>query len=109
MRLLADGCSPDVVGAPAGGSAASEPQGGENEEGDGTASVAAEGVADAVIGRVLDLIHAGNDLLEVELSAAAPGGGPRRLLIPFVEPIVPVVNLAEGWIGITPPPGLLEL
>jgi 16S rRNA processing protein RimM len=30
-------------------------------------------------------------------------------LIPFVEPIVPVVNLAEGWIGITPPPGLLEL
>jgi len=69
----------------------------------------AEGGADAVIGRVLDLIHAGNDLLEVELTAAAPGGGPRRLLIPFVEPIVPVVNLAEGWIGITPPPGLLEL
>jgi hypothetical protein len=69
----------------------------------------AEGVAAAVIGRVLDLIHAGNDLLEVELTAAAPGGGPRRLLIPFVEPIVPVVNLAEGWIGITPPPGLLEL
>jgi len=68
-----------------------------------------EGVAEAVIGRVLDLIHAGNDLLEVELTAAAPGGGPRRLLIPFVEPIVPVVNLAEGWIGITPPPGLLEL
>jgi len=68
-----------------------------------------EGMAAAVIGRVLDLIHAGNDLLEVELTAAAPGGGPRRLLIPFVEPIVPVVNLAEGWIGITPPPGLLEL
>ena len=69
----------------------------------------AEGGADTVIGRVLDLIHAGNDLLEVELTAAAPGGGPRRLLIPFVEPIVPVVNLAEGWSGITPPPGLLEL
>ncbi len=109
VRLLAGGRPPEVIGAPAGGSAASEQQGGENEEGNGTASLATEGVADAVIGRVLDLIHAGNDLLEVELSGAAPGDGPRRLWIPFVEPIVPVVNLAEGWIGITPPPGLLEL
>ena len=109
VRLLASGCPPENIGSPAGGRAASEPQGGGKEEGDGTASGATEGVAAAVIGRVLDLIHAGNDLLEVELSAAAPGGGPRRLLIPFVEPIVPVVNLAEGWIGITPPPGLLEL
>ena len=68
-----------------------------------------EGEADAVIGRVLDLIHAGNDLLDVELTAAAPGSGPRRVFIPFVEAIVPVVNLSEGWIGLTPPPGLLEL
>ncbi len=58
----------------------------------------------AVIGRVSDLIHAGNDLLEVELSE-----GGRRLLIPFVEPIVPRVELAEGWLSLTPPPGLLEL
>ena len=90
-----------------------------------------------VIGRVTDLLHAGNDLLEVELAAApsmapapgpAPGPGPtteagqpapapkpagptkpRRILIPFVEPIVPEVHLAEGWLGITPPPGLLEI
>ena len=87
------------------------------------------------IGRVTDLLHAGNDLLEVELAAApvtapnaspdpgepaeagpAPGSGlpagptkPRRILIPFVEPIVPEVHLAEGWLGITPPPGLLEI
>ena len=67
------------------------------------------------IGRVTDLLHAGNDLLEVEL-AAAPGIGepaeqtkPRRILIPFVEPIVPEVHLAQGWLGITPPPGLLEI
>lgn len=66
------------------------------------------------VGTVTDLIHAGNDLLEVEL-AAVPGeagaepASPRRLLIPFVEPIVPEVNLAEGWIGISPPPGLLDL
>ncbi|NDC34245.1 MAG: ribosome maturation factor RimM [Synechococcaceae bacterium WB9_2_112] len=56
------------------------------------------------IGRVSDLLHAGNDLLEVELPAEG-----RRILIPFVEAIVPQVHLAEGWIGITPPPGLLEL
>ena len=109
------------------------------------------------IGRVTDLLHAGNDLLEVELAAApdpgppgeagqAIGTGPttgssqtaksdqtagssqtaesgqlaesdkpagptkpRRILIPFVEPIVPEVHLAEGWLGITPPPGLLEI
>jgi 16S rRNA processing protein RimM len=109
VRLLADVRPPERNDHPAGGSAASEPRGGGKEEGDGTASVATEHLAAAVIGRVLDLIHAGNDLLEVELTAAAPGGVPRRLLIPFVEPIVPVVNLAEGWIGITPPPGLLEL
>jgi 16S rRNA processing protein RimM len=62
-------------------------------------------VADGrVIGRVRDLIHGGNDLLEVELTE-----GQRRVLIPFVEAIVPEVRLREGWIGLTPPPGLLEL
>jgi 16S rRNA processing protein RimM len=77
----------------------------------------------APIGRVVDLIHGGNDLLAVELDPAAgpppatggqptTGGQPatgRRVLIPFVEAIVPQVNLQEGWIGLTPPPGLLEL
>jgi 16S rRNA processing protein RimM len=57
-----------------------------------------------VIGTVKDLIHAGNDLLEVELSATG-----KTLWIPFVEAIVPRVELEQGWIGITPPPGLLEL
>ncbi len=57
-----------------------------------------------VIGTVKDLIHAGNDLLEVE-----PAGGGAPLWIPFVEAIVPEVQLEAGWIGITPPPGLLDL
>jgi 16S rRNA processing protein RimM len=57
-----------------------------------------------VIGTVVDLIHAGNDLLEVELS----GEQPRRALIPFVEAIVPRVDIAGGWLEITPPPGLLD-
>lgn len=58
----------------------------------------------AVIGTVTDLIHGGNDLLEVQLS-----GEKRRVLIPFVEAIVPEVHPEDGWIGLTPPPGLLEL
>ncbi|MBC1261216.1 ribosome maturation factor RimM [Synechococcus sp. BSF8S] len=57
-----------------------------------------------VIGTVVDLIHAGNDLLEVELS----GEPARRALIPFVEAIVPRVDIAGGWLEITPPPGLLD-
>lgn len=60
--------------------------------------------APRAIGRVIDLIHAGNDLLEVELSDSG-----RKVLIPFVQAIVPEVRVGEGWIGITPPPGLLEL
>ena len=64
----------------------------------------AEASSGPCIGRVQDLIHAGNDLLEVE-----PEGGGAPLWIPFVKAIVPRVELAEGWIGITPPPGLLEL
>jgi 16S rRNA processing protein RimM len=57
-----------------------------------------------VIGTVVDLIHAGNDLLEVELC----GEPARRVLIPFVEAIVPRVDIAGGWLEITPPPGLLD-
>jgi 16S rRNA processing protein RimM len=96
VRLLAPERPPGGIGAQAESSVDSEPHEGQDR-------------ADAVIGRVLDLIHAGNDLLEVELTTAAPGNGGRRVFIPFVEAIVPVVNLSEGWIGITPPPGLLEL
>lgn len=34
---------------------------------------------------------------------------PKTLLIPFVEEIVPVVDIAAGRIEITPPPGLIDL
>ena len=57
----------------------------------------------AVIGTVSDLISGGNDLLEI----TRPDG--HKLLIPFVEEIVPEVHLNEGWLLVTPPPGLLEL
>jgi 16S rRNA processing protein RimM len=65
-----------------------------------------DGSPGELIGRVRDLLHAGNDLLEIE----RPGEpAPAPLLIPFVQAIVPVVKLKEGWIGLTPPPGLLDL
>ncbi|MEB3320332.1 MAG: ribosome maturation factor RimM [Cyanobium sp.] len=62
----------------------------------------------ARIGRVIDLHHAGNDLLEVQLDSEEGTRG-RRVLVPFVAAIVPQVELAEGWLGLTPPPGLLDL
>ena len=34
---------------------------------------------------------------------------PKTLLIPFVEDIVPVVDVAAGRVEITPPAGLIEL
>ena len=43
------------------------------------------------------------DLLTVE----TPDG--KEVLVPFVEQIVPEVNVAEGYVLITPPPGLFEV
>jgi 16S rRNA processing protein RimM len=70
----------------------------------GSEAVGSGAVGSEVIGTVTDLISGGNDLLEVELR-----DGGRRVLIPFVETIVPEVHLEEGWLLLTPPPGLLEL
>lgn len=55
------------------------------------------------LGIVVDVLPAGNDLLEVKLDATAT-----TVLIPFVEAIVPVVDLAQKRIEITPPPGLID-
>ncbi len=55
------------------------------------------------IGTVRDLISGGNELLEIKTTDG------RTVMVPFVEAIVPQVNLKEGWLLITPPPGLLEL
>ena len=66
----------------------------------------------AAIGTVTDLFEAGNDLLEVtyySLNVENLGSDkPRRVLVPFVNAIVPVVNLAEGYLEIDPPAGLLD-
>ena len=55
------------------------------------------------IGHVTNLTRAGNDLLELELIEG------KKILVPFVKAIVPEVNIHEGWLLVTPPPGLLDL
>lgn len=61
-------------------------------------------VGGAVVGKVAALnTMPVQDLLMV----ATPEGD--EILVPFVEEIVPEVNIDEGYILITPPPGLFEL
>lgn len=75
----------------------------------------------AEIGLVTDLYEAGNDLLEVTLHPSASQSEipdtqdqpkdktkSRKVLVPFVEAIVPVVDLAQGCLYLTPPEGLID-
>jgi 16S rRNA processing protein RimM len=80
-----------------------------------------------LVGTVVDIIPAGNDLLDVELhqqegEREREGEGetnnpnpkskiknPKSVLIPFVKAIAPVVDLENRRIEITPPPGLLSV
>ncbi|MBD2450708.1 ribosome maturation factor RimM [Nostoc sp. FACHB-152] len=76
-----------------------------------------------LLGNVVDVIPAGNDLLEVQLvtndkeqmtkdidaPVASRRVGQKTVLIPFVREIAPVVDLQARRIEITPPPGLLEI
>ena len=61
-----------------------------------------------LVGTVVDVMSAGNDLLEVKLDQSE-GKGQKTVLIPFVKAIAPVVDLEAGRIEITPPAGLLEI
>jgi 16S rRNA processing protein RimM len=90
------------------------------------------------VGVVVDVLTAGNDLLEVKLQREEEIGGqgdketggqgdkgtkgetliqnlkskiqnPKTVLIPFVKAIAPVVDLESRRIEITPPAGLLEI
>ncbi len=55
------------------------------------------------IGKVIDLISGGNELLVIKKNDG------RKVMVPFVEAIVPEIHLKDGWLLIKPPPGLLEL
>lgn len=84
------------------------------------------------IGVVIDILSAGNDLLEVQLhqqplvkekperdiseisrkskrrKLKSKKNKPFTILIPFVKDIVPIVDIERGRLEITPPRGLLE-
>lgn len=57
------------------------------------------------LGVVTDFYSAGNDLLAVTLDRAPD----KPVLIPFVDAIVPVVDIDGDRLEIQPPPGLLDL
>lgn len=68
------------------------------------AAVHQETFDSSAIGTVTDLIAGdAQDLLEVQLLDG------RKVLIPFVYEIVPEIDEEQGFVVITPPPGLLEL
>ncbi|NRB05931.1 MAG: ribosome maturation factor RimM [Richelia sp.] len=65
-----------------------------------------------LLGTVVDVMSAGHDLLEVEPPGEEgnkKGKTAKKILIPFVKAIAPVVDLSARRIEITPPPGLLEV
>jgi 16S rRNA processing protein RimM len=55
-----------------------------------------------VIGTVISLVPAGNDLLEIQLNYSS-----EKALVPFVKAIVLSVNLENRTLAISPPSGLL--
>ena len=57
-----------------------------------------------IIGKVLDLDNEKNNLLIIELVK-----NQKKVLIPFVKEIVPVVDIKNNFLIIDPPKGLLEL
>jgi 16S rRNA processing protein RimM len=60
-----------------------------------------------LIGKIVDVFLAGNDLLEIELISQETSS--KKVLIPFVKEIVPIVDIENQRLEITPPDGLLDL
>ena len=61
-----------------------------------------------VLGEVTAVRHEAQDLLVLRREAGGKAAAPEAL-IPFVSAIVPTVDLAEGFLVVDPPEGLLEL
>ena len=57
-----------------------------------------------IIGKVVDLENEKNNLLIIELSK-----NKKRVLVPFVKQIVPLVDIRNNFLIINPPKGLLDL
>ena len=56
------------------------------------------------IGKVIDLENEKNNLLVIELF-----NNQKKVLIPFVKEIVPLIDIKNNFLIINPPNGLLEL
>ena len=61
-------------------------------------------VGDQVVGKV-----SGLHTLPVQDLLVVTATDGKEILIPFVEQIVPEVNVGEGYVLVTPPPGLFEV
>ena len=57
-----------------------------------------------IIGKVIDLENEKNNLLVIELLKDQ-----KKVLVPFVKQIVPLIDIKNNFIVINPPKGLLEL
>ena len=57
-----------------------------------------------MIGKVIDLENEKNNLLVIELLADQ-----KKVYIPFVKEIVPLIDIRNNFVIIKPPKGLLEL
>ena len=57
-----------------------------------------------IIGKVIDLDNEKNNLLVIELLK-----NQKKVLVPFVKEIVPLIDIKNNFIMINPPKGLLEL
>ena len=57
-----------------------------------------------LIGKVIDLENEKNNLLVIELLKDQ-----KKVLVPFVKEIVPLIDIKNNFIMINPPKGLLEL
>ena len=57
-----------------------------------------------IIGKVINLENEKNNLLVIQLLK-----NEKRVLIPFVKEIVPLIDIKNNFLIITPPKGLLEL
>ena len=57
-----------------------------------------------IIGKVINLENEKNNLLVIELF-----NNHKKVLIPFVKEIVPLIDIKNNFLIINPPKGLLEL
>ena len=56
-----------------------------------------------LVGTVEDVLHSGQDVLVIK----SPDG--RDIMVPFVLPLVPEVDVSAGYLVIDPPEGLLNM